>query len=87
MSTDLPYAADAQVLLSYNELEVRVLLIPFICIIQHSATITLAGPPIAIPTHPVTHHDSPDHVQLCTGPCESPVREHQVEEIGQGCWR
>jgi len=84
MSTDLPYAADAQVSLSYDELEVRVLLIPFICIIQHSAAITLAGPLIAIPTHPVAHHDSPDHVQLRTGPCESPVCEHQVEEIGQG---
>jgi len=84
MSTDLPYAADAQVSLSYDELEVHVLLIPFICIIQHSAAITLAGPLIAIPTRPVAHHDSPDHIQLCTGPHESPVREHQVEEIGQG---
>ena len=48
MSTDLPYAVDAQVLLSYDELEVRVLLIPSSCITQHSAAITLAGPPITM---------------------------------------
>jgi len=72
MSTDLPYAVDAQVSLSYDELEVRILLIPSSCITQHSATITLAGPLITIPerTCPVARH-RPD-LQLRTGPREKP---------------
>jgi len=69
MSTDLPYAMDAQVSLSYDELKVRVPLIPYL---QHSALSHInPGPLITIPerTRPVTCH-RPDQVQLRMGPCE-----------------
>ena len=83
MSTDLPYTADAQVSLSYDELEVRVLLIPFICSTQHSASTQvlqlqykkeLAQLHVTIQTK----------FNYAWGLVKSPVRKHQVEEIGQG---
>lgn len=69
MPTELPYAADAQMSLSYDELEVkgfplRVLEFSFL-------TFLLLGTARTIPegtcTGPCYHSDQ---VQLCLGPCE-----------------
>jgi len=79
MSTDLPYAADTQVSLSYDELEVCVLLIPFICITQHSAGRSSNYNERA---HPVARH-RPDHVQLHTGPREKPQPRAWKSRIGR----
>jgi len=87
MSTNLPYAVDAQVLLSYNELKVRVLLIPSICITQHSAAITLEGPPITIKELaqlPITIQTMFNYAQ---GLVTSPIWKLWMQKRDRGAWQ
>lgn len=93
MATDLPYAADAQVSLSYDELEVRDCWTGLACSTQHLHT----GPPYPVPerTRPVARH-RPDQVQLRMGPREKPCPRapgggcppttRRVEVSGCVCW-
>lgn len=75
MPTELPYAADAEVSLSYDELEVGYETYwPTFCFINECEglmTSVSTGSSIAIPERiiPVAHHSS-DEVQLCMGACE-----------------
>ena len=81
MTTDLPYAADAEVSLSFDELEVR-----WHRYLSHipSQLITnlRAGPPPPIPEGVgFGPYHCPDEVQLCVGPGEEP----DPRASGGGC--
>ena len=74
MPTELPYAADAEVSLSYDELEVRM---PGLCIQANSASYPLnvpTGPAPAVPegARAVARHDA-NEVQLCVGARQEPT--------------
>ena len=87
MSTDLPYAADAQVSLSYDELEVCILLIPSICITQHSAAITLAGPPITIKELTQLHVTIQTTFNYTQGLVTSPIWKSWMQKRDRGAWQ
>jgi len=87
MSTDLPYAADAQVSLSYDELEVCILLIPSICITQHSATITLAGPLITIKELAQLHVTVQTTFNYTQGLVTSPIWKSWMRKRDRVAWQ
>ena len=86
MSTDLPYAADAQVSLSYDKLEVHVLLIPFICSTQHSASTQVLRLQYQkeLAQLPVTVQTTFNYAQ---GLVKSPVWKSQMRKRDRSIWQ
>ena len=73
MPTELPYAADAEVSLSYDELQVRVISLRFSVPMLITETLFSLGAKITIPerTGTIAYHCS-NQVQLCMGASEEP---------------